>query len=125
MRPSDFNFVKKTFLEGLYFGNEFFNIIPKNIFMDNYKKIIDQLILTSVVSVACSIQDEDVLQGFSIVSKDLQSITWVHVKKRWRKAGIGRALLPPNPKSYSHFSTVGMSLRNKFSEPLIFNPFKF
>jgi hypothetical protein len=124
MRPSDFNFVKKTFLEGLYFGNEFFNIIPKTIFFDNYKKIADQLIMNSVVSVSCSIADEDVIQGYSIVSKDLQALTWVHVKKKWRKGGIGKALLPPNLKSYNHFSTVGMALRNKLSEPLVFDPFK-
>lgn len=118
-------FIMATTLNGLWYGESWFSMIPKSVFMDNYKHIIEALVDNplTVIKVACLIGDEDVILGYSILSTDLSIIHWVFVKRRWRKIGIARSLLPQYPTSVSHLSTVGKNLLYKFKN-CIFNPFK-
>lgn len=134
--PNDKAFVLATFLRGLYYGNEFFQLIPKDVFMDNYKRIAEALIdgNRAIVKVACLKDDSDTILGYSILSSDFSTIHWVYVKSSetkikgtaekltWRHKGIGKALVPRFPLAYSHFSDLGLKLAKKFDN-CIFNPF--
>lgn len=122
LKESDENFVLSTFLKGLYYGDSWFSQIPKNIFMDNYKKVAQALVKTQVIKIACLKDDPDVIIGYSILSHDYQTIHFVYVKEKWRKRGIGRSLLPQYPNAVSHLTTLGKSLLNKLNNPN-FNPF--
>lgn len=123
-RESDLAFVKSTFLRGLYYGDSWFSLIPKNIFMQNYKLLAEKLINSPlvVIKVACLQEDHDVILGYSMLSSDFQTIHWVFVKQAWRRQGIAKRLLPQFPTSVSHLSELGKTLLNKFQNT-IFNPF--
>jgi hypothetical protein len=119
----DTNFILATFLRGLYYGNEFYKLIPKQIFMEGYKPVIEGFFSRTTIKVACLKEDPTVILGFSILSKDFKTIHWVYVKQAWREQGIANSLTPPDLEAYSHFTTLGLSLAQKFPK-LIFNPFK-
>jgi GNAT superfamily N-acetyltransferase len=119
---ADRNFILATFLRGLYYGNEFYNMIPKQAFMDNYKQVGEVLLSRAVVKIACLTEDPDVILGYSIVSQDHKNIHWCFVKAAWRKQGIGKSLLPQSPENFTHFTSLGLSLIKKYNN-LTFNPF--
>lgn len=124
----DANFVLATFLRGVYYGDSelypYIRLIPKDIFMKEYKKIALALLTSdnTTINVACLKDTPDVILGYSILSADYANIHWVYVKAAWRRQGIARALLPKWPKAATHISVIGMKLLNKF-ENIIFNPF--
>lgn len=121
--PGDKNFILSTFLRGMYYGDSWFSLIPKKIFMDNYKKVAETLINNSIIKIACLSDDKDVILGYSILSKDYLGIHFCYVKSAWRRKGIGKSLLPKFPIYISHFTKLGLSLRNKYPNT-VFNPFK-
>jgi GNAT superfamily N-acetyltransferase len=121
-KESDANFIYASFLKGLYYGDSWFSSIPKDIFMENYKKVIQVLIKKSEVKIACLKDEPDVIIGYSILSIDYQTIHFVYVKEKWRNRGIGKSLLPQYPSAVTHLTTLGKKLLNKINNP-IFNPF--
>ena len=136
-KESDRAFILATFLRGLYYGNEFFNLIPKHIFMQNYKRVAEALVNSpkNIIQVACLKEDADTILGYSILSSDFMTVHWVYVKSSetkiageeekltWRRKGIGKSLLPQFPAYYTHFSTSGLEIAKKFPQ-CVFNPFE-
>lgn len=121
---TDKNFILATFLRGLYYGETWFSEIPKAIFMDNYKKIAEQLIHSPkvVLKIACLPEDPDVIIGYSILSTDYQTVHFVYVKQVWRLKGVGRSLVPSHPTYVSHLTALGKSLLSKLNNA-VYNPF--
>jgi hypothetical protein len=121
---TDTNFIMATFLKGLYYGAPWVSEIPKDVFMDNYKVIAENLINSpnTVVKIACLKEDPNVMLGYSILSADYKVIHWVFVKAAWRKQGIMRAIIPQYPIAVTHLTTVGKILLPKYKD-CIFNPF--
>lgn len=122
-KKEDTNFILSTFLRGLYYGDSWFSLMPKDVFMQHYKRIAEALVNKSNIKVACLLDDPDTIIGYSILSQDYQSVHWVYVKKNWRLNGIAKSLLPRHPTTVSHLTTVGKQLLPKINNP-IFNPFK-
>lgn len=124
VQPDDKNFILATFLRGLYYGDSWFSLMPKSVFMDNYKNIAELFYNSPnyTIKVACLREDPGVILGYSILSADYQTIHWCFVKSAWRKRGIAKALLPQFPTAITHLSTLGKTLMNKFPNT-IFNPF--
>lgn len=122
--PDDDNFILATWLRGLYYGDSWFSQIPKNIFMDNYKKIAKATLTNPKVTIkiACLKEDPTVILGYSIVSKDSKAVIWCFVKTAWRKQGIGRSLLPESPLFVTHLTALGKSLLPRLPGTT-FNPF--
>jgi hypothetical protein len=122
---TDKAFVMATFLRGLYYGESWFSLIPKNIFMDNYQKIAEKLISSDrvIIKIACLEDDEEIILGYSIMSADYQTLHWVFVKQVWRKQGIARALTPRHPITVTHLSDLGRKLLPEKFKGTIFNPF--
>lgn len=124
-KESDKSFVMATFLRGLYYGDFFFEEIPKDVFMNNYKVVADRLLSSPKVTikVACLPDDSDVILGYSILSADFMTVHWVFVKSVWRKRGIMTALVPQYPTAVTHLTKVGkLLLKDKF-KTAVFNPF--
>src|ERR1035437_9927640 len=99
--PGDYNFIMATFLRGLYYGNEFFNSIPKEVFMSEYHAILERRIKGPVtIKVACLKDDDDVILGYSIyrdvsvLGDSVKVLDWIFVKSAWRNIGIGKNLVP-------------------------------
>lgn len=122
-KESDNNFILATFLRGLYYGDSWFSLIPKDIFMDNYKEVAEHMVANNTIKIACLPEDPDVILGYSILSADFQTIHWVYVKSAWRKKGIGTRLTPKYPTTISHLSSLGKELMKRFDN-CVFNPFK-
>lgn len=121
----DMAFVMATFLRGLYYGDEYFSQIPKDIFMSHYSKAA-KLAWESPrikVKVACLKEDKNVILGYSIISADERAIVWLFVKTAWRKQGIGKSLLPADPIYVTHLTTLGKSLLTEKLPHIQFNPF--
>lgn len=123
-QPEDKSFVLATFLRGLYYGDSWFSLIPKDIFMDNYKRVAEALVngANNTVQIACDKEDPNIILGYSILSADFQTIHWVHVKKAWRNRGIAKSLLPARPSAVTHLNKLGQKLLVKFPDT-VFNPF--
>lgn len=121
---NDFNFIMATFLRGLYYGDSWFSFIPKDIFMDNYKKIASAIVTgtNTRIKIACLNDDENTIIGYSVGSADGKTIHWVYVKSVWRKQGIGSSLVPKDIDTITHLSALGKSLMHKYK--CQFNPFK-
>lgn len=119
--PEDRNFILATFLRGLYYGDSWFTLIPKQSFMEHYHKVIDYLLAKPgvQVKVACLKDTPDVILGYSILSND--TVHFVFVKKNWRGIGIARDLVPNSTKVTTHLTKVGLSILVK--KGLTFNPF--
>ncbi len=130
--PEDMPFVTATFLRGLYYGfkdkhnhsDSFFGLVPKDIFMQNYKIILENLLVhpQTVVLVACLKSQPDFIVGYSILSTDLKILHWVHVKSTERQKGVAKLLVPEDVESVSHLSRFGLNLLPKLKKA-VFNPF--
>lgn len=107
-RDSDTAFIMASFLKGVYYGNEFYRNIPKDVFMASYKQVAEALMNRCAVIIACLKEDQDVILGYSIVSQDGTIIHWCFVKKAWRGRGIGLALTPASPVAITHFTQRDM-----------------
>lgn len=118
----DKNFILATALRGIYYGDSWFSMIPKDVFMDYYKNIVEVMIAKCNVKVACLPDDPSVVLGYSILSLDYQAIVWVYVKQAWRNKGIAKALVPKYPVAVTHLTKLGKTLLPKFNN-CIFNPF--
>ncbi len=128
---SDRNFIFATWLRGLYYGDSWFNKIPKPIFMENYHKVIERILDQSnvTIKVACLADDPDVILGYSIYRTAnfggivVNTLDWVFVKSAWRKIGIGKKLLPDKIQAYTHITKLAGDIIKLKAPSLIFNPF--
>ncbi len=124
-KEADKNFILSTFLKGRYYGNKFYGMVDKDSYMNSYK-VLAVAMLNSPnikIKVACLPEDPDVILGYSILSKDYETIVWVFVKTAWRQKGIARTLVPKYITTYTHFTDIGLQLAVKFPN-IIFNPWK-
>jgi hypothetical protein len=121
---TDKNFILATFLRGLYYGDSWFSQIPKDLFMDNYKKVAERLVTDPRISIKLAVlrEDSNVILGYCIASKDQQAIIWTYTKSAWRRQGIAKSLLPSKPLYAMHLSELGKTLLPKLSN-VVFNPF--
>lgn len=121
-KSEDKNFIMASFLRGVYYGNSFYNMTPKDDFMNNYKHVGESLINNAKIRVACLPDDQDVILGYCITSVSDEIIHWCFVKTAWRRQGILKAMLPITVTTSSHFTELSLTLRHKLK--LTFNPFK-
>src|ERR1700690_2054809 len=118
MNPNDKNFILATFLRGLFYGESWFSLIKKDIFMHNYHSIVEKLLSSdnNYVKVACLKDDPEVILGYAILSKDDQVLHWAFVKKSWRSIGIFKALAPSTVKTVTHLTKAGLGMLKKHPE---------
>ncbi len=119
---TDKAFVLSTILKGLYYGDSWFSLIPKDIFMQNYHPFLEKLLFSPGVdvNVACLIEDPDVIIGYSATTNSV--LHWIFVKKSWRGIGVAKILLPEKTSSVSHLTDLGRKLLPKLPGA-VFNPF--
>lgn len=129
-KADDEAYVVSHWLNGLRYSNAFFDRIPHDIYFTNYSLIVNSILnrAKTRVLIACLIDDEDVILGFSV--HDHKAFHWIYIKPAWRAAGIAQALLPnPMPKYTSHitdrliFHPKTHKLRKRLPLGLLFHPF--
>lgn len=121
----DMAFVMATFLRGLYYGDPWYQQVPKDIFMDHYSKAAKAAWASPLfkIKVACLKEDSNIILGYSILSADDVAVVWLFVKSAWRRQGIGKSLLPENPIYVTHLTTLGKSLIKEKFPTLEYNPY--
>lgn len=121
-RPGDTSFILATWLRGLRYGNDWFELIEAAPYFDRYQTIIEALINhpDTKISVACLKDDEDVIIAYSVYSD--KYLHWVFTKAAWRNIGVAKSLVPDTIKKVSHLTKIGRSILAKYPE-IKFNPF--
>lgn len=122
-QATDTNFIFSTFLRGLYYGDSWFSLIPKDTFMKNYHAVLEAVLASpkTKVRVACLKDDPEVILGYSILNQSETACHFVFVKATWRKIGIAKSLVPSTVGTATHLTALGLSLTKR--KGIEFNPF--
>lgn len=122
-KEADFPFIYSTWLKGLRFGNDVFNLIEQHSYFKNYHKVIETILARPNVwiSVACLKDDPDTILGYAIREED--TVHYVHVKSAFRRFSIAKALCPPAIRRVTHVTKIGWSILKEKHPTAIFDPF--
>ena len=120
----DNNFIFASWLRGLFYGGSHFSMMPKDIFMTNYHKVIEYILKNpkTTIKVACLKDDPEVILGYAILGNNETTLHYVFVKNAWRKIGLAKLLIPDTVKSVSHLTKTGIDMLKKHKE-IVYNPF--
>ncbi len=123
--PDDLNFILSTWLRGLYYGNDFFNLIDNHIYFVNYEFVIKRILQrpTTTINICCLKDDPSVILGYAVTenNENKNVLHWCFVKNIWRGIGISKDLLDPlDIKVVTHVTNRTMKEKPKRME---FNPF--
>lgn len=123
-KPEDEAFIFSTWLNGLRFGNDWFELIEQDAYYEAYHRVIEMILRdkSTIITVACMKDDEDTIVGYAVHNL-LGGFHWVHVKKAWRGIGIARSLKPAAVDYVTHVNKVGRILMKKYPK-VTFNPFR-
>lgn len=108
-RVSDQAFIFSSFLKGLYYGNEYYRQIDKDVFMRKYKEVLNHLLIKSVCKVAHTLEDEDNLVGYVIYEPGV--LHYVFVKPALRRFGVAKQLIPVDINTITHITKIGKSIK--------------
>lgn len=120
----DEGFVYSTFLKGLYYGDSWFRLIDKDIFMKNYHSIITSLLAApnTVIIIAHLKEDIDTVVGYAILNTNLKVLHYIFIKPAWRTIGVAKMLVPETVDTVTHLTKMGLGIL-KTHPGLKFNPF--
>ena len=118
----DRNFIEATWLKGLRYGNDWFELIESGAYYKNYPLSIQKLmnLVLTEVKVACLKDSPDVVLAYSVYTGT--RLHWVYCRKKWRNIGIARSLVPTNIDIATHLTETGRSILKKHPG-IKFNPF--
>lgn len=118
---TDRSFVYSTWLRGLYYGNSYFNSIDKEVFFEQYERVVDHILANSEIIIAGLTDDGDTILGYAVLSGPVAH--WVHVKSPWRKKGIAKLMVAGRLlETVTHITPAGNAIRNKLK--LKHNPWR-
>lgn len=95
IRPAigeDLNFIFDTFRESLRTDSSLGRSCKASVFKKEFAKVIDYILETSEVLIACMSSDENVILGY-LIYEEPQIIHYAFTKRAFRKMGIQAALL--------------------------------
>lgn len=119
--PDDKSFIFATWLRGLRYGNDWFELIEKATYFRVYHAALERLLTSGVtIKVACLKDEPNVILGYAVYKGN--RLDWVFVKKSWRGIGICHDLVPEEIRKVSHLTKTGRALLAKRSY-LVFDPF--
>lgn len=117
-REEDKDFISKTWLPGLYYGNDWYNKIDKEVYFSTYPKVVKHFLDISKIRVACLPEDFDVILGYCVYQDN--KLHYLYVKNAWRKLGVAKSLIPQGINTCTHLTKIGANLLPKGWK---FNPF--
>lgn len=120
----DLSFIYSTWLRSYHYDS-WTRQTRKSIFFDNYKRVLDLLIDTNQILVACLVNDPEVILGYIVFGQ--QKIHYMFVKETFRNMGIARSLYR---KVFPHDIEIEITHQTKMSQRflkdkpnLTYNPF--
>lgn len=121
----DLNFVRSTWLKGLYYGNSYCSEIDQTSFFKGQGQIIADALLnpSNSLRVACLKEDPSVVLGYVLVGWNAPiAIHWVYVKSAFRKQGIANSLLS-DVKADTVTSITDLGNKIRKTKGYKFNPY--
>jgi hypothetical protein len=111
-------------MRSLRYGNNYFEAIDSNVYYKTYQKYIQSILERpgAMVRLSTLSDDPDICLGWSI--SEGNTLHYIHVQWEQRNQGIGKSLLPPGIRQFTHLTKTGMKIwrDDKYSHA-IFNPF--
>lgn len=92
--PADISFIYSSWLDCYKHDSYLGKTTTNTIFFENYREIIDNILgrEDSSVLVACSVEDETTIVGYSVTESD-SILHFAYVKEAFRELGIATDLL--------------------------------
>jgi ribosomal protein S18 acetylase RimI-like enzyme len=123
---SDVPFIYATLLRSNYFDTEALSQVRKTIYFENYRLVVDELLLNAEVTIACLETDHQVILGYMIHEPGV--IHYIFVKDAFRNLGIARSLVTEKldtskPLTVTHLTKSVRSLI-KNNAKFNFNPYR-
>ena len=122
--PADLGFIISTWVNGSYYGNDYFKAMDRAAFRDNYKAYITKILLRPgvIIAVSCLRENQDVILGYSVTEEreNKNIVHWVYVKNDWRQIGIAKSILPKKIDIITSLTKIAKRIKKK---EIIFNPF--
>lgn len=133
--PRDLPFITNSWLESN--RKRAFKYLDKRVYFHWHHKLLEHLIPTSNVIVACDREDPDRIYGYGVAQSDAPTLLvhFVYVREGWRGVGIGSSILrawierwDPTALVWTHSSEAWESFvdhlrREGTSIPGVFNPY--
>lgn len=120
--PNDVEFIYATWLNSYHYDS-WTKHTQKSIFFNNYKKVIDHILLDAKTLVACDINDTNVIYGYLVYDENLH---YLYVKESFREFGIAKSLVAKAFKDQSfqctHKTRKSVPILRK-KPNIIYNPF--
>lgn len=122
--PSQYvNYVRARWMRSYRFGNDFIRLIDSDAYFTSYTYYLTGLLFRpdAFIRLAVLTDTPDVALGFSVCRDGI--LDYIHVHKDYRKIGIGKKLMPPGIKIFTHLTKTGMKLWPTKLADAKFNPF--
>lgn len=118
---SDNDVIYSTWMNSLYYGNDWFREIDNDVFFGKYRKVIETILekKDTKVTIACLDNDADTVVGYA-VAEGLEILHWIYVRPAWRKLGIAKSLVQDDTQVTTHITKIGRSIKPK---EWVFDPF--
>lgn len=114
--------ILSTWLKGLYYGDSWFSLIPKDRFMKAYHAFLESLLEAPGVEVKLAVfkDDPDVIVGYAVYTNTV--LHYVFVKKSWRGKGLAKFVVPEKLTAVTHLTDEGRQILKKHPG-VFFDPF--
>lgn len=115
--------VLATWLRGLKYGSDFFEMVDNEAYFTVYSKVILNLLKrpSTRVKLAVLSDEPDTVVGWSVF--DGKVVHFVFVRTKARKQGIAKSLVPQEIDVVTHVTRIGKSIMKKNLSKTKFNPF--
>lgn len=120
-KPSDIAFIYATWLNSYHYDS-WTRSTQKNVFMNNYKLVIDQLLEKAEVLIACTDIDEDVILGYLVYEPNI--LHYCFVKEAFRAFGIATDLVKHSGEVNPIITHRTKMILPMIKDRYVFNPFK-
>lgn len=122
---ADISFIYSTWLRSYHYDS-FTKSTAKSIYFENYKLVLDHILKTAQVYVACSKEDPNVIFGYVVYEPE--TIHYVFVKEAFRRFGLAKALIKEalggaEKAEATHRTGMVIPILRRYDK-LVFNPFK-
>lgn len=117
-KGSDLPFIYSTWLESYRYDSNFGKSHRNTIFFEDYRKVVDLILLNSETLVAASSEEPDIIYGYLVKEKH-NVLHYIFVKGPFRRWGVGSALFTKAfpeeslPVSYTHKTYMSIPILEK------------
>ncbi len=122
LEKDDESFIYSSWLRS-YRSSPISTHMINDIYFDNHKKIIEELLSKANVIIACNPEDPSQIYGF--ICYEDTTVHYLYVKYPFRKMGLGRYLFDSvcSDATLTIITHYNSNVKSKLNDSLIYNPY--